>query len=62
MNLSLKDEKLIKQKFETVVQREFPAGKGSCGRVLGGKRAHGKFQELKLGTASVLRKMGFNVR
>ena len=45
-----------------MVQREFPAGKGSCGRVLGGKRAHGKFQELKLGTASVLRKMGFNVR
>ena len=46
-----------------MVQREFPAGKGSCGRALGGKRAHGKFQELKkLGTASVLRKMGFNVR
>ena len=46
-----------------MVQREFPAGKRSCGRALGGKRAHGTFQELKkLGTANILRKMGFNVR
>ena len=46
-----------------MVQREFLAGKGSCGRTLGGKRAHGKFQELKkLRTYSVLRKMGFNMR